>query len=46
VGDLSGRLAVFIGRKPHERVAILLAMLGSTQKIELPKRDVELADLD
>ena len=27
--------------KGSERVAVLLAMLGSAQRVELPKRDIE-----
>jgi transcriptional antiterminator RfaH len=40
-GPFSGHLAIYDGMRPHERVAILLAMLGSTQRVELPNRDVE-----
>ena len=39
-GPLHGSIAIFDGMRPHQRVAILLAMLGSTQRVELPKADV------
>jgi transcriptional antiterminator RfaH len=36
-GLLVGQLAVFDGMRPHERVAVLLQLLG---RVELPARDV------
>jgi hypothetical protein len=33
-GILTGRLALFEGQRPHERVAVLLQLLG---RVELPK---------
>jgi hypothetical protein len=31
------------GRAPHERVVILLAMLGGEQRVQLPADDIEAA---
>ena len=39
-GPLSGSAAIFEGMRPHQRVAILLTMLGGEQRVELPKRDI------
>jgi transcriptional antiterminator RfaH len=36
-GLFAGRLAVFEGQRPHERVAVLLQLLG---RVELPKGDL------
>jgi hypothetical protein len=33
-------LALFEGQRPHERVAVLLQLLG---RVELPKCDIEVA---
>jgi transcription antitermination factor NusG len=40
-GAFAGHLAIYDGQRPHERVAILLAFLGSEQRMELARRDVE-----
>jgi transcriptional antiterminator RfaH len=40
-GPFVDRLAIFDGMKGSDRVAVLLAMLGSLQRVELPKRDIE-----
>jgi transcriptional antiterminator RfaH len=37
-GVFAGQLAVFDGMRPHERVAVLLQLLG---RVELAKRDIE-----
>jgi transcription antitermination factor NusG len=37
---LNGSIAIFEGMRPHQRVAILLTMLGGQQRVELPKRDI------
>ena len=34
-------LAIYEGMKGSERVAVLLAMLGSEQRVELSRRDIE-----
>jgi hypothetical protein len=39
-GLFAGQLAVFDGMRPHERVAVLLALLG---RVELAKGDVAAA---
>jgi transcriptional antiterminator RfaH len=39
-GAFAGHLAVFAGMAPHERVAVLLALLGGHQRVTLPKGDV------
>ena len=36
-GPFAGQLAVFDGMRPHERVAVLLQLLG---RVELPKADI------
>ena len=36
-GAFAGQLALFDGQRPHERVAVLLALLG---RVELPKDDI------
>ena len=36
-GAFAGQLALFEGMRPHERVAVLLTLLG---RVELPKGDV------
>jgi transcription antitermination factor NusG len=40
-GPFENHLAIYEGMKGSERVAVLLAMLGSVQRVELPKRDIE-----
>ena len=39
-GLLTGRLALFEGMRPHERVEVLLRLLGGETRVELPKADV------
>jgi transcription antitermination factor NusG len=39
-GPLNGSTAIFDGMRPHQRVAILLTMLGGQQRVELSKRDI------
>jgi len=36
-GIFAGQLALFEGRRPHQRVAILLAWLGAQRRIDLPR---------
>jgi transcriptional antiterminator RfaH len=40
-GPLQGRLGLFVGMKPRERVEILLQWLGSQRQVELAKQDIE-----
>jgi transcriptional antiterminator RfaH len=42
-GPLQGLLGLYAGMKPHERVAVLLQILGSQQRVELPSNAIELA---
>ena len=39
-GALAGHLAVVEGMKPRERVEVLLTLLGTQRRVELPKADV------
>jgi transcriptional antiterminator RfaH len=39
-GPLKGSIAVFDGMRPHQRVAILLTMLGGQQRVELPNAGI------
>jgi hypothetical protein len=39
-GALAGHLAVFEGMKPRTRVEVLLTLLGTQRRVELPKADV------
>ena len=36
-GALSGQLGLYAGQRPHERVLVLLALLGGQQRVELPR---------
>jgi transcriptional antiterminator RfaH len=40
-GPFTGHLAIFAGMKPRERVEVLLTLLGSLQRVELARCDVE-----
>jgi transcriptional antiterminator RfaH len=40
-GPFTGHLAIYEGMKSRERVEVLLAMLGSLQRVELARRDIE-----
>jgi transcriptional antiterminator RfaH len=40
-GPLQGQLGLYVGQRPHERVLVLLALLGGQQRVELPKEGVE-----
>jgi transcriptional antiterminator RfaH len=40
-GPFAGRLALYAGMKPHERVEVLLAMLGGQLRAVLPKGNVQ-----
>jgi transcriptional antiterminator RfaH len=40
-GPFHERLAIYDGMAPHERVAVLLSLLGGRQRVTLPRGDVE-----
>jgi transcriptional antiterminator RfaH len=40
-GPLQGQLGLFAGQRPHERVLVLLTLLGGQQRVELPKDALE-----
>jgi transcription antitermination factor NusG len=42
-GPFAGQLALYDGQRPRERVMVLLALLGSVQRVELAMRSVKLA---
>jgi len=44
-GPFRGQLGLYAGRAPHERVLILLALLGGERQITLPAGDVEAAPM-
>jgi transcriptional antiterminator RfaH len=41
-GPFSGHLALYAGMKPRERVEVLLQLLGSMQRVTLPRGAIEL----
>ena len=41
-GPFENHLAIYHGMKSRERVEVLLAMLGSVQRVELARRDIEI----
>jgi transcription antitermination factor NusG len=43
-GPLTGRVGIFEGMRSHERVAVLLSLLGASQRVELPANHVEAVD--
>jgi transcriptional antiterminator RfaH len=40
-GPFAGHLAIYANMRPQERVEVLLALLGSQQRVTMPKADVE-----
>jgi transcriptional antiterminator RfaH len=40
-GPFAGQLGLYAGQRPHERVLVLLALLGGEQRVELPKDALE-----
>jgi transcriptional antiterminator RfaH len=40
-GPFSGNLALFQGQRPHERVLVLLTLLGGAQRVELARGAIE-----
>ena len=41
----AGQLGLYVGMRAHERVLVLLALLGGQQRVELPRGDIEAARL-
>jgi transcriptional antiterminator RfaH len=39
-GAFTGSLALYQGMRPHQRVEVLLAMLGGQQRVSLPRSDI------
>ncbi len=42
-GALHGHLGLYEGMRPHERVDVLLQLLGAQQRVTLPRSGIELA---
>jgi transcriptional antiterminator RfaH len=42
-GPLVGLAGLYAGQAPHERVAVLLTLLGGQPRVTLPRGDIELA---
>jgi transcriptional antiterminator RfaH len=42
-GPLLGHIGLYAGMRPHERVLVLLGLLGAQQRVELPQAAVEAA---
>ena len=40
-GVFAGHLGLYAGQRPHERVLVLLALLGGQQRVELPQEVIE-----
>ena len=40
-GPLAGHVGLYAGMRPRERVEVMLAILGGSQRVTLPKDDVE-----
>jgi len=40
-GPFAGQLGLYAGMRPRDRVTVLLSLLGSTQRVELPKAAIE-----
>jgi hypothetical protein len=41
-----GQLGLYAGQRPHERVLVVLALLGGQQRVELAKDAIELVRRD
>ena len=39
-GAFTGHLGLYDGQRPHERVSVLLSLLGGQTRVEMAKRDV------
>lgn len=42
-GPLQGKLGLYAGQRPHERVLVLLALLGAEQRVKLARGAIEIA---
>jgi hypothetical protein len=42
-GPLAGHLGLYADQRPHERVLVLLALLGGQQRVELARDVIEAA---
>jgi transcriptional antiterminator RfaH len=42
-GPFVGHLGLYAGMRPHERVLVLLGVLGGQQRVELPRESIEVA---
>lgn len=42
LGPFAGQLGLYAGMRPRDRVAVLLQLFGSAQRVELPRAGVEL----
>jgi len=40
-GPFEGHLGLYAGMRPHERVLVLLALLGGEQRVELARENIE-----
>jgi transcriptional antiterminator RfaH len=40
-GPFADHFGLYVGQRPHERVLVLLALLGGQQRVELAKADIE-----
>jgi len=40
-GPFRGQLALYAGMKPHQRVEVLLTLLGGQQRVSLPRDAIE-----
>jgi transcriptional antiterminator RfaH len=45
-GPLAGQIGLFAGMRAHERVAVLLEILGARQRVTLARGDVEALDCE
>jgi len=43
VGPFAGQLGIYAGMKPHQRVEVLLTLLGGQQRVSLPRDAIESA---
>jgi transcriptional antiterminator RfaH len=43
-GPFEGHLALYAGMRPHERVEVLLALLGSQQRVSLSRKVIAVPD--
>ena len=43
-GPFAGQFGLYAGQRPHERVLVLLALLGGQQRVELARSAIEAAE--